>query len=339
MLFLSWNCGNGLNSKIDAVRYLIEKSNPDALFIHEAEAKIGQLSYFQIKNYDLVPANSINGPHQMARTVCYIKNSSPLKVIQTNDSNADIIMLEMGKIAFAGLYRGFKLPPNTLPQSYFESYLRILDTIVSNMKFTEIFIMGDFNIDPQRDMKKWNGKMLEEWSTEHCLTQHIKGTTRQRDILMASGKYTRQKSLIDLVYSRNVLPGVNFNKTSDYGSDHVCLQINLQIKQEIATRKIFIRDATKLTEANILREAFKVNTPINTLHHLNEVHHNILEKLAPTRTVRLRDPSNIVNPRIEKVKKKRDRLYRKYKKTGNPALLTSVKLESRRLKNVIKKEA
>jgi len=339
MIILSWNCGNGLRSKLDAVRYIIEKSNPDAFFIHEAEITQNHLAYYSIKNYELVTSNSISGPSGKARTICYIKLHTSIKVVQIKDDLVDLVIIEVDNIAIAGLYRGFKTPSNLLPNQFFERYLSSLNIITGHKKYKDIFIIGDFNIDPIRDSGKWNGKMLEKWSSENFLTQHIKGITRQRTVLNASGQYSTQKSLIDLAFSRNILPTVKYRKNTDYGSDHICLEINIKLELTSQTRKIFIRDTTKLSEINILKEAFKNTTTISTLEELGELHYNILEKLAPTRTIRIRTPNNIINPRVEKVKKLRDRLYKEYKKSGNHETLAQAKLQTKRLKKVIKREA
>jgi len=71
---------------------------------------------------------------------------------------------------------------------------------------------------------------------------------------------------------------------------------------------------------------------------LNNLHQTIYNKLAPVRTARTCSSTQLINPRIEKVKKRRDRFYKKYRKYGNEEDLNMAKLETKRLKKVIKKE-
>jgi len=52
------------------------------------------------------------------------------------------------------------------------------------------------------------------------------------------------------------------------------------------TKKIHVRDTTKLSEENILREAFRVTYDTTSLHQLNNIHLGILQKLAPLKTIR-----------------------------------------------------
>lgn len=340
MLILSWNCGNGLKSKVDSVKYILNKSGPDLLFVHEAEVKQEHVPYFKIKGYDFITSKSIEGPFKQARTICYVKNTSDVKpkIIETRDDKIDLIMFDCGHFAVAGLYRGFRTPPNLQPEQFFNLYINKLDSIVTNQKFKDVIILGDFNIDPIRDLDKWHGRMLESWTSDNLLTQHITGTTRHRPVLSQQG-YTLQKSQIDLIYTRNILPGIQFRKRSDYGSDHVCLEVNYIQEIPKTTKKIKIRDATKLTEHNIQREAWSLNENPQDLQSINKIHRKILNKLAPFRTIHIRDESHIVNPRIEKVRKRRDRLYRQYKKSNREDILIKVKEETKRLKNVIKREA
>jgi len=124
-------------------------------------------------------------------------------------------------------------------------------------------------------------------------------------------------------------------KETDYVSDHQIIMVCLKtIPSPEITTKFKIRDLTKLSEGNILRIAFR-HPKITTLNDVNALHRSIYEKLAPIRTARTRNPTQLVNPRIEKVKKKRDRLLKKYHKTGNENTLIQAKEETKRLKRVI----
>lgn len=78
---------------------------------------------------------------------------------------------------------------------------------------------------------------------------------------------------------------------------------------------------------------------VQTIEDLNEYHYRIFEHLAPERVIRIRNDHQGVNPRIEKCKKRRDRFFKKYKKHGDGKFLINAKLESKKLKKIIRNEA
>jgi len=334
MSFLSWNCSNGIANKIDNIRVVMDKFVPEIAFIHEAEITENQLGPCQIKGYDLLTANTISVGK--SRTVCYRLKNSGFKQAQIKQENLiDMIVLENLDTILIGLYRGFKLPENCLPAEFFQRYLDEINKYSNSWK--EIIVMGDFNIDPKRDVSKWNGRMLENFILSNGLKQHVRGTTRRRIILKKNGSYSTQESLIDLVLSRDIKPK-KVTKKSDYVSDHCIILVQCEASRlPNITKKFQIRDLTKLNQHNILREAFK-KPNITTLDEINNLHEEIYEKLAPIRSARTRNPLQLINPRIEKIKKRRDRLYQDYKRTGNLDILMSVKNETKRLKKAIKRE-
>jgi len=63
-----------------------------------------------------------------------------------------------------------------------------------------------------------------------------------------------------------------------------------------------------------------------------------LDKLAPWRVAKIRSPEQITNPRVEKIRKRRDRLYKKYKKTRLTLYLKKAKCEEKHLKRTISLE-
>jgi len=103
------------------------------------------------------------------------------------------------------------------------------------------------------------------------------------------------------------------------------------------TKKISIRDWTNLTPNNVARLASGAPDP-KSLDELSSSFSYLLEKLAPFRVVRTRLPSNIINPKVEKIKKKRDRLYRMYKISLDEHFLVKVNKENKKLKKMILSE-
>jgi len=299
MLFLSWNCANGLVNKIDNVRVVVEKFIPEIAFIQESNLKDQQIGPCQIKGYDLLTSNTLLSG--CSRIACYKKRGSQFKQLKVQNDTIDLIILESDFALIIGLYRGFKIYDGSLPKDHFQKYLTEIER---NLKINkELIIMGDFNIDPRRDINKWNGRMLEDFVLSQGLIQHVKGNTRKRIVLKSNGQYQTQMSQIDLVLSKNIL-NIKVSKKSDYVSDHsIIITECSHLPRTPHTTKLMLRDNTKLKEYNILQEAFKAQN-IHNLHDLNNLHLSIYEKLAPLRSIRIRDPQQVINPRIEKIKKK-----------------------------------
>jgi len=299
MSILSWNCANGLKFKIDSVKVILNKYAPDLAFIHESEIKDGHLGPCSVQGYEIFCPNTLD-KFGKARMICYKKNNSVFKHVALKE-NVDLLCFECSDIKIFGLYRGFKIPDDSLPKIHFEKYLHEIEQHLNTSK--DVAILGDFNIDPVRDVNKWNGKALNDWAIKHALKQHVKGNTRERTILKSNGQYALQKSKIDLIYSKDIID-IKVKKDSDYLSDHSLIIADLlTIPKPNVTRKFAIRDLTKLSEFNILRKAFTYPGP-QSLHEINLVHQEIYHELAPTRIARTRSAKQLINPRIEKVKKK-----------------------------------
>jgi len=197
-----------------------------------------------------------------------------------------------------------------------------------------LIVMGDFNIDPVRDQLTKQGKLLKDWSLENCLTQIVKKSTRRRIVQRSSGT-TLEESMIDLVYTNRThqVDCLNFPYIN---SDHDFLWCKVSaFGAKRVTKKFIIRDYTGLTQHSVKNHIKGVP---NGLQEIEDQLHHILEKLAPERVVRTRDPQQLLNPRIEKLKKRRDRLLKKFKKTGNSKHLEKCKQLSKQLKKTIAKE-
>jgi len=299
MSIISWNCANGLKFKIDSIKVIIQKYAPDLFFIHESEIKESHLGPCSVHGYEIFCPKTLT-EFGKARTICYKKNNSMFQNVQLEE-NVDLLCFEHNEIKVFGLYRGFKIPDNIMPKEHFERYLHEINRHLNTPK--DVLVVGDFNIDPSRDQNKWSGVILNDWAINNALKQHVKGYTRERTILKPNGEYALQKSKIDLVYSKDIVD-IKIKKESDYLSDHSLILIDLlSIPKPNFTRKFIIRDLTKLSEYNILRKVFTYDDPQN-LADINKIHREIYHELAPARTIKTRSAKQLINPRIEKVKKR-----------------------------------
>jgi len=187
--FLFWNCAHGVKSKFDYIKYLISSWNVSILFIFEAEVKPDDISVLQIEGYDLIVSNTISGDFKKARTVCFIKNDLPYKVLK----------VEGDAHRFIGLYRGFKLHMNESQNSYFFKMLGIITKLSQTNK--QIFIGGDFNVDLFRKSNLLDH--LENWAFNMGLNQLINNYTRDRVVNKDDGSISHEQSAIDHFYSNS----------------------------------------------------------------------------------------------------------------------------------------
>jgi len=327
MILLSWNCQGGLRCKIDEVKLIIKKYLPHIFFINESEINPQEdLGYFAIDNYKLI----INEKHKTCRIACYVNNKIDFKLLNFTDK-ADIIGLEVDNIKFYGAYRGFTDKEGTSASSQ-------LDEILSISSEPNTILIGDLNTDPRRDNNKWNGKKLKDWMIKEGMIQLVKGDTRRRVVSKSNGDMKLEQSKLDLILT-NTDKDICISKNTGYRSDHFVIIAGMDCGKPIKmTRKSIIRDYTKLTQHNINRHIITKPKIINNLDDLTTYHREIADKLAPERVMRTRDETQYINPRIEKCKKRRDRLYRRYKKYGDPEDLIKVKEESKNLRRIIRKE-
>jgi len=311
---LSWNCAGGIAGKIDEVKQLINETAPDLLFISEAEFDDSISGYLNVADFRLDSAGTL--ALGKARIVCYIRDCVKDKIVRLKHLegvNENIMVYGNKNVRICGLYRGFK-NQNTSNPDPVGSLFECLNEIC---KFDGVVVVtGDFNIDPSRDKNTKLGKILANWSLENGLIQQIKKSTRRRIVNRASGIHL-EESRLDLVYTNDL--NVDSLSFPSINSDHDFLWTKLRafgIKR--ATKKITVRDYSMLTSNGV--KNFDHTRPIG-LVELNTCLSTILNTLAPERVIRTRGPEQIINPRVEKLKKKRDRALKKFKKYGDEKYL------------------
>jgi len=248
----------------------------------------------------------------------------------------DVIVLESSSTRIIGVYRGFKnFNPNRDPLDYlFNTLSATCDTA------KDVVIVGDFNIDPIRDLATPAGQRLLSLTVDKSLHQLVNANTRFR-VVNRNGALTLEESRIDLVLSTN--DSVRVEVRSQYNSDHCLIEAETHELSIPKTEKIVIRDWSKMTEQNMVY--FWDNVPMTyqlDLSDLNVILQSMFHHLAPERVVRTRSDVDLVNPKIEKVKKRRDRLLKKIKKTLDGeykcTLLNRLKDLNKQVTKIINKE-
>ncbi len=221
---------------------------------------------------------------------------------------------------------------------------------VKNSK-TKVIVAGDFNLDYLKvgDSSYQNSGLLNKlslWSASYGLSQLITSPTRFREVNAKNG-VRNELSLLDHLYSADE---ERFELIECGVSDHqaILLTLNTSIKLP-RTVKFSRRDWRKYNDFNLslmfekdveFKKLVNESEALMDVESLNEgikrVHHYILEKLAPFRVFRMRSDSQLTNSSIEALKKKRNRAYRSYSKTGDESYLKKSKDLSKKLKKQLK---
>jgi len=280
-----------------------------------------------IKGYSLEVADSIK--YGKARIVAFVKQPYVRKSSLEGEKE-NIIVIETKNERIVGIYRGFKNyhNPSINPLTY------LFDLLEKSCKTAKpLIMMGDFNIDPQRDAHTPQGQLLEKLIIDNGLTQLMDCKTRRRVVTRQSG-LCLEESMIDLILTNTEGTTTVDPSTSDH--DLIGFQRkNNQISYE--TKKATIRDFVCLSPRNVARVISTWQAP-STIDELEKLLSYVLDKLAPYRVIRTRLPENIINPKVEKIKKRRDRMYRKYKFSQDEHWLYIVKQENRKLKKMLVSE-
>jgi hypothetical protein len=304
-----WNGGGGVRSKYDYLKHLLIDRKLSVIFISESEISENDLDILKISDYDLLTASTLgDGSNAKSRVCCYVHSSIRYKQLKIG-AILDVIAIEIENYRIIGLYRPFKLPPNTNRVSFFHSIIDCLTGLSKTDK--ELIIGGDFNIDLGK--KSANLDYLQKWAIDYGLQQLVTNFTWRRVIL---GEV--KTSAIDHVYTND--PKISVNQIQSV-SDHDIILVSKEFPR-IERRKVVQRDwrsysSDKLNE-ELSKELEKMSINQNSFDYasLVSLFNNILDRLAPKRSIRIRE-AQIVSQKLEKLKKRRDRKFKKFRKGKN----------------------
>lgn len=329
-----WNCAGGIKSKYDYIVDMIRFHKPSVLFISESELTLNDIDIVKIPDYDLLVAGTIRIKTRLA---CYIHNSIKYKQLLIRD-DLDVIALDINQIRVVGVYKGFKLPPGQTKISNFKAFLDTLSKLTKTDR--SVIIGGDFNVDINKRTSNLND--LANWAISAGLVQHVEKNTRRRTVLVQDqGSLRAEESLIDHIYSNIIdLTVTHVPSVSDH--DILITSQNFPLP---ARKKVIVRDWRKYTKESVgkminesLSQISISDTSDITTDTLKSLLLTTLDKLAPKRVVRVKD-QQLISPKVEKLKKKRDRHFKLFKKFGLPTDLKKAEDLSKQLKITIKKEA
>jgi hypothetical protein len=245
------------------------------------------------------------------------------------EDKLDIVGLDVKGCGIIGLYKPFKLPENESRKSFFHTILKNLKAL--SQVDREIIIGGDFNIDLNKPSAELHDIM--NWSLSVGLSQLVKNYTWRRTVLDKI-----LTSAIDHVYTN--IPTLTLTHQSSI-SDHDMLIVS-KILVTAPRRKIKIRDWRSYTTTKATTELSNRIGQISEPQSYNSVCGALLEvvnELAPERVIRIKD-NQIISPKLEKAKKKRDRLFKRFRKGGSidMTLLKEIKKLNAKIKKILRDE-
>ena len=334
-----WNCAAGLSRKWDLVHSYILEHDPDVLFVAEAEIPAGaDLGFLNIEGYRLELSNTVRSRNK-SRLICLCKPFFDRKEDLEEDLN-EIIVLKHKSAIICGSYRPFKCHENESQYSNFIRLLGNLERVAEKGGIMSKLFVGDYNIHTENINCKM-AKDLECWADKHELCQMVDTPTRVR---IVSGQI--QSSMLDLVFSNIISLEITTETTGL--SDHVILKIKDKLFARVKQHKtrISYMDWRKYSQTEIRTlfiENFRgINRQLRTPDQINDRITSAiiqsLNELVPKRSTTVHGTNAVINPRIQNLKNRKIRAYKKVSKNRNLENLAELNEISKQLNSEIRKE-
>jgi len=304
------------------------------MFISEAEYEVSQ-TWVKFDGYQLNTSKTLI--YGKSRLIALVHRDSDLRksdLIIPDD--VEILIYENNTHRIVGTYRPFTNINNNNQATYFE---KLLTTLGRASRTTKRFCAGgDLNVNYSKN-SHFKDK-LEEWAIESDLTQHINVPTWERIITTPEGQSLR-RSRLDLVFASP--QEINVTVLDKLNSDHNVIMVVLSITNlTIERRSEKRRDYRKYSSAKIhqsytsnLQNQSFTGDPDFDSETITECMMSALDEICPLRTIRTSRPTDVLDQCLEKAKKKRKRILKKFNKTGNVRLLTRVAALNKAIKNRI----
>jgi hypothetical protein len=337
--FLFWNCASGVFNKKAYIEKYTQMFNPLVFFISECDLSpnhmVGLLS---IRGYRIEVSKTIE-INKKGHIMALIKDKAGItRLDKYEDPQNEIIVLKKDAKIIVGVYAGFKTFANESVNSNFDRLLNNLSQICS--KFQKVLVGGDFNVDVDRDHCA-KSKNFGLWIAENSLDRLEFGQTRQR---IVAGSL--QTSAIDHVFVKDV-PVQRVRAVSSEASDHSVLVVDLLLDKTpvIRTKKQVVIDWRKFNNDSMMTVLTEKTKDIDCSASFEIFNRELTTSITsamnvaiPKRVVHTRRETDIVNYHVEALKKRRDRLFKKARKTGCESTLQKVKELNLTIKCVIKRE-
>ena len=252
------NCQRGLPFKIDTIEAYLHHENVSVLGLEEIDLKPFEVPP-TIKGYSCI-TSAIKDPNRSIRTCTYIKDNISFKQL-FYDGDLPCTIFSTDRTTFITVYSEYTADAYTTTKYKLTDKNRTM-RIIDMLNWTiprarkNLIVGGDFNINILENTT--SKRRLENWCSEHGLTQVINTPTRvvkndAGDILSST---CIDLCLVRLPASMAIRPNV-----SDIGiSDHFCISISFGNRHKRSDEKKQIRIKHWHFSLDILEQAR--NNPI-----------------------------------------------------------------------------
>jgi len=294
------------------------------------------LSAFKIKEKELVTSNTIK--RGKSRLICWF-NSKILK--HRNDleeKDNDILVFEYRKVIIVGLYRPFKCYEGESLNSNFKRLMHNIELIAKVAK--DVVIIGDMNVN-WNNLNRCSFKLdLEKFIDENSLDQVVDFNTRFR---LVQG--TMQESCLDIVMTNMTRTRVESQFHAQ--SDHLIITVSEATKHPKPTGRtqVTFLDWKWYSKESIMAGFNQFFRGINIYMKKPDLINNrisvaicsTLNVLVPKRTIMLPNPKSVTSSKIQTLKNRKTRAFKKWKRTNDTTDYERLKSISRKLNYEIKK--
>ena len=261
------------------------------MFISEADILEQDVSLVQIQLFDVTLANTKN--QGKARMMCYARSNLPFKLVRIQDSDLEVIALDIGNQRIVGLYKPFKLKEGVKMVDYFNRIMKCLGDLSKTDKI--VTVGGDFNVDlnkPSPSLDK-----LEEWSIQSGLDNLVdKSMITRLRVVTLTDTIRVETSAIDHVYTSDNY----FLKLEPSISDHLFLIVeshsrqtaDKKVKNWVRDWRAYDKDSARTALSKHLEQ---ISTKTLSVDELTAVFKATLDEIAPMRVVKAKNDCEIIS--------------------------------------------
>jgi len=338
-MFSYWNCASGFIKKLPFLDDHFISFKPEVFFIAESDLLSNRnLSPLKRNGYQFCSSKTLE-IRGKTRLSCWFSTKFTRAETLEFDLNEIIVLDSIDKdYSVVGVYHPFKCYQNETVRSNFERLIENLELVCRSRN--HVIIVGDFNVH-LTDATHCPLKLkLENFMNTFGLDQLISLPTRQRMV-----GNVLQSSLIDLVFTN--IPGLTTSQDFNNASDHCIINIISDIfvdRPNLKKKVVEYLDWRRYDSShacNLFSNMFKgINLFITDVDLINERITTalclVLNKLVPKRKTTIRGDKSVINPKIQNLKNRKSRLYKKFTRTRDEDDFRNLTTISRKLNREIK---
>ena len=210
---------NGLRSKLDFIKILVHQEKFDILCVNETKID-STVSDSEIAIPGYLPYRQDRTLHGGGTIIYCSKNITAKKNTRLSSKKHEAVWVEVRfkkskPIYVCSLYR----PPSSKAIEHTEDYTKYLSSCIDNLqKNSEVFILGDFNVDVSK--RNNLSSLIGEICKSKVLTQHVSSPTRVTehssttiDLVLSNSKHAKDCEVVNLGISDHSLVYIRRERT------------------------------------------------------------------------------------------------------------------------------